>query len=47
MLMAHAQARGDDATYVSAILRLIDRGIRPAEEAVLLVAAAEADLRLG
>jgi tetratricopeptide (TPR) repeat protein len=47
MQQAHARAHGDDATYLAATLRLLDRSTRLPEEASLLVLAAEAASRLG
>jgi tetratricopeptide (TPR) repeat protein len=47
MLLANAQARGDDVALISAVRRVVERGLRPAETAVLLVRGGEAALRLG
>ncbi|HEV3192353.1 MAG TPA: tetratricopeptide repeat protein [Polyangiaceae bacterium] len=47
MLLANAQARGDDVALISAVRRVVERALRPAETAVLLVRAGEAALRLG
>jgi tetratricopeptide (TPR) repeat protein len=47
MLQAHARARGDDATFIDASLKLVERSARPAEQAALLARAGEAALRLG
>ena len=47
MQQAHARARNDDATYLSTTLRVLERSTRPAEEAALLILAAEANSRLG
>jgi predicted Zn-dependent protease len=47
MLQAHTRARGDDAAFLTATLRLLDRSSRSAETAALLVQAADAASRLG
>ncbi|MGD0530302.1 MAG: tetratricopeptide repeat protein, partial [Polyangiaceae bacterium] len=47
MLQAHSRARGDDEGFLSATLKLLDRGPRPAEAASLLVHAGEVASRLG
>jgi tetratricopeptide (TPR) repeat protein len=46
MLQAHARVDGDDATFLSTTLRLLERATRPPEIASLLVSAAEAASRL-
>jgi tetratricopeptide (TPR) repeat protein len=47
MLQAHGRARGDEATFVDASLRLVERAARPSEQAAMLARAGEAALRLG
>jgi tetratricopeptide (TPR) repeat protein len=47
MLLTSAHARGDDVAILAAVKRVVDRSLRPAETAVLLVRAGEAALRLG
>ncbi len=47
MLQAHSRARRDDASFLSATLRLLDRTSRPAEIATLRLLAGEAASRLG
>jgi cellulose synthase operon protein C len=42
MLQAHARARGDEAAFLAATLRLVDRATRPPEIAALVAQAAEA-----
>jgi tetratricopeptide (TPR) repeat protein len=46
MLLAHAQWYGDDVALLFAVARVVERALRPAEIAVLLVRAGEAALRL-
>ena len=47
MLQAHSRARADDAAFLSATQRLLDRTSRPAEVAALLVLSGQAAARLG
>ncbi|MGO9833935.1 MAG: tetratricopeptide repeat protein [Polyangiaceae bacterium] len=47
MLQAHARDRGDDAAFLEATLRLVERGTRPADIATLLTRSGAAASRLG
>jgi len=47
MLQAHARTREDDAAYLDATKRLVDRATRAPERATLLARAGEAAARLG
>ena len=46
MLQAHARDRGDDAAFLDATLRLVDRATRPADVATLLTRGGAAASRL-
>jgi tetratricopeptide (TPR) repeat protein len=47
MLEAHSRATGDDETFLSVLMKLIERTTRPVETAALLIHAGEAAARLG